>query len=249
MATNNQSQPSEVTCQLCSKFYFEPLMLPCLHSFCKKCVKQQIEEQGSSAGTLRCPTCHDTCSVPCNGFPPNLWLGRQAEIAGYQEKFEGNASCDCCTKASTSAIVFCCGCCIFMCSSCRDDHQHWRELASHELVDLGKEKKQKKASFKVPAQDNKCPEHSDEKLKFYCEDCEVLGCRDCIILNHKQHTYKHKNDVGEKGEVELQQSLAGCAEAIASLDRAIDSGEKMLQRMKGRKLQVDQEIGKAFGIE
>lgn len=32
-----------------------------------------------------------------------------------------------------------------------------------------------------------CSVHSDEKLKFWCDTCMILVCRDCIALRHQGH--------------------------------------------------------------
>ena len=50
-----------MTCEVCSEYYTDPLMLPCLHSFCKKCIIKAKEKEGSPDTSLKCPTC-DTIS-------------------------------------------------------------------------------------------------------------------------------------------------------------------------------------------
>lgn len=32
-----------------------------------------------------------------------------------------------------------------------------------------------------------CPIHKQEPLKLYCETCDTLTCRDCQLLEHKEH--------------------------------------------------------------
>lgn len=34
-----------------------------------------------------------------------------------------------------------------------------------------------------------CPIHKKEQLKLYCETCDKLTCRDCQLLEHKEHRY------------------------------------------------------------
>lgn len=36
-----------------------------------------------------------------------------------------------------------------------------------------------------------CPFHKKEQLKLYCETCDKLTCRDCQLLEHKEHRYLH----------------------------------------------------------
>ena len=37
-----------------------------------------------------------------------------------------------------------------------------------------------------------CPEHQDEELKLYCEDCGMLVCYKCIIRGGKHHNHKYE---------------------------------------------------------
>ena len=127
MATNTVQHP--LTCGVCSNHYSNPLMMPCLHSFCSKCLEQQLEEQGSSAGSIKCPTCDTISPLPSGGvssLPSNLWLAHQVEVSSYQHKMESGESipCERCVKPWKwlSHCLFCCNCCLFLCSTCKNDH-------------------------------------------------------------------------------------------------------------------------------
>lgn len=36
-----------------------------------------------------------------------------------------------------------------------------------------------------------CDIHKQEPLKLFCETCDVLTCRDCQLVKHKDHKYCH----------------------------------------------------------
>ncbi|KAL5497438.1 hypothetical protein EMCRGX_G013911 [Ephydatia muelleri] len=76
-----------ITCQLCSKPYKEPRILPCLHSFCGQCLHKQIERSGTKQN-MACPTCQRSITIPVGGINsiPNLHLGFEVEVAGYMSK-------------------------------------------------------------------------------------------------------------------------------------------------------------------
>ena len=119
MATNIKTKPISLNCELCSEMFTDPLMLPCLHSFCKKCLIKVADEQGASDNHLKCPTCDTSVSIPSEGitaFPQNLWLGHQVNVQEYMKKMDSENSipCDRCVKrANGSAVAFCCQCCFF----------------------------------------------------------------------------------------------------------------------------------------
>lgn len=35
-----------------------------------------------------------------------------------------------------------------------------------------------------------CPIHCQESLKLFCETCDVLTCRNCLLTEHKEHRYQ-----------------------------------------------------------
>ena len=59
----------QLRCPVCLDHYKDPRGLPCLHSFCKKCLEElpvQIDEEETRK--LSCPTCRSTIPVPVNGM-------------------------------------------------------------------------------------------------------------------------------------------------------------------------------------
>ena len=79
--------PVSLVCKLCEETYQHkdgPLMLPCLHSFCKPCLTKYIKnkQEPSVNNKMACPTCNDWFPLPndINQFPVNLRLSHLAKI-------------------------------------------------------------------------------------------------------------------------------------------------------------------------
>ena len=102
MATNAADDPDSLVCGLCEKTYQYkdgPLMLPCLHSFCKPCLDQHIKKERSTVTKKACPTCnvHFPNANDVTHFPLNLYLSRLAESREYEKQAEsGNVKCQNC---------------------------------------------------------------------------------------------------------------------------------------------------------
>ena len=84
-------------CKLCKKIYQHengPLLLPCLHSFCKPCLLYDIESKKSVAGSHKmssCPTCNfqfPFCAEFISCLPVNLRLHHLAQEAICKKKIQ-----------------------------------------------------------------------------------------------------------------------------------------------------------------
>jgi tripartite motif-containing protein 56 len=48
-----------------------------------------------------------------------------------------------------------------------------------------------------------CRTHPDEKLKYWCHRCNLLICRDCVLFEHKDHSYVLINDEAKGFEIKV----------------------------------------------
>eukprot|EP00731_Ephydatia_muelleri_P009170 Em0004g1508a len=141
---------------------------------------------------MECPACQRSITIPeggVNAITRNLHLGFEVEVAGYMSKIgsDGDKSSEACIDESTG-VVFCCTCNEFLCSCCHEYHKHSRKLSNHVIIGLGKKSLKLLPSLMKPT-DHLCsqPDHKSKVLKFYCETCQLLTCRDCTLVHHKEH--------------------------------------------------------------
>ena len=143
---------------------------------------------------MDCPTCQRSITIPeggVNAIPQNLHLCFLVEVAGYISKISngGEKSCDACIDGGKGpAVVFCCTCEEFLCTFCHEYHRCNKILRHHQMVGLDQESVRLLPSITSPT-DYLCfqPHHDKKKLKFYCETCQCLVCRDCTLVLHKDH--------------------------------------------------------------
>ena len=57
----------QLTCPVCLSQFDNPKTLPCLHSFCLKCIQQLPVDLEKGKHVINCPTCCKTAQVPDNG--------------------------------------------------------------------------------------------------------------------------------------------------------------------------------------
>ena len=64
MASGVMVKESELTCALCTKVYEDPRGLPCLHTYCFRCLADYV----GSSKTIKCPICSEITPVPTGGM-------------------------------------------------------------------------------------------------------------------------------------------------------------------------------------
>ncbi|KAJ8027182.1 E3 ubiquitin-protein ligase TRIM56 [Holothuria leucospilota] len=175
-------------CSICLSQYKQPVLLPCVHSFCTCCLEQY--ERCLQNQPFSCPTCRRVVHLTVNGvkdLPKNFFLDNLLERLEMVNKVSRQSLKNCKFCRKRSSCFFCIDCRIHLCKYCKGTHSDLPALSDHTVI--AKEKLsdanylQGISSSRAPF----CDKHSQEKLRFYCVTCSQLVCRDCTILSHQGH--------------------------------------------------------------
>ena len=166
-------------CTCCLEFYSlmredkRPRLLACNHTYCHNCCIQMLRAEG-----IQCPL---GCSKKTKSLTDED-LGRNYEVekilAGAQIPEEKVPQCGNCEKSST---LFCGQCQdSHLCNQCSKQIHSLKMYADHRPVVL---------SLKEQIAGRLCtkPDHR-EVIKFWCEDCSEVICRDCKDMEHFKHS-------------------------------------------------------------
>ena len=125
----------KLTCVICQDAYKEPpKLLQCHHVFCKECLERLIGKECDQA-TINCPTCRAVTVVPSGGvssLQSDFHMEHLFEIRSMLD----NSGTKCGKCDNEKAILFCRDCKEFVCQSCADLHQRWREFKLHDIIPL-----------------------------------------------------------------------------------------------------------------
>ena len=272
---SNDSLPSGVICQVCSKPFSDPRMLPCLHSFCFQCIynlpistEHDYDTKGSSLNvmcwpdsppdswnkSIQCPTCLTHALVPVGGanlFPSDLHLGFEVEVARYVSKFGSDCavSCTFCVNGcGNRADRFCCNCLTFLCRTAQDCHRHVAHLSHHSVIELDKNSAKLLADIS-DSTEHCCsqPKHESKELDLYCNTCCSLICSKCVVELHKEHNITPLSIIAESHRDEMKEALECVQKIIPALDVAIDDNQKMIHQVETSKQEAEQAIEDTFG--
>ncbi len=214
----------QLTCAICLDSYTDPKLLNCFHVFCTKCL-QPLVHQGAQGQTIQCPNCRQPTTLPQNGvqgLQGAFHIHHLFDIQSALKKVTASQDflCDKCKQ--DKATHFCRNCGQFICQVCVMVHQTWEELSSHEVITI--QQLTSDAAKLVPSkkQATPCPKHPDRQLDLYCETCEELICRDCIVKVHRDHQYDLVGDAFSKHKDVIVASLQPVEQQLATVSKALE---------------------------
>lgn len=239
------SQTDLLRCFLCSKFYEDPKTLPCLHSFCEKCLVDNFKQQQV---IKKCPVCQTFFDVNPQEMKTNIYL--QNRVCFSKERAESltNPVCAvCCLKLQKNvpAVAQCISCSDFLCKVCSDIHTLTTLTINHQVMSMTEIKTGKyddamfMASFKTC-----CPKHSNEELKFYCKPCHILTCINCVVLEHKGHDFKSMDELREEKGNAVKILYEELKAKLGTLNQTKDLIVSRKGQLESKKTELQSEITK-----
>ncbi|XP_050933567.1 LOW QUALITY PROTEIN: transcription intermediary factor 1-alpha-like [Lates calcarifer] len=242
------------TCPICKLSFHnrEPKLLPCLHSFCKRCLpapfrsadprrdSQGQVDSNKPLGAIRCPVCRQECWEM--DVLDNFFVKDSAEVPSstVEKTSQVCMSCD----DNTEATGYCVECVEFLCVTCIEAHQRVKFTRDHTIRQ--KEEMSPEALGISTQRPVFCDIHKQEPLKLFCETCDRLTCRDCQLLKHKDHNYQFLEDAYRNHRQYLEnmtQQLQEKRKAIEDVSSCISTG---LQQVEENRKAVTNEIKKSI---
>ncbi|XP_072535534.1 uncharacterized protein trim33l isoform X2 [Salminus brasiliensis] len=162
--TQNQTEEGWEACSACRvslNSSTAPKLLPCLHAVCKACAT----ENNDGGSTKECSVC-----------------GQSFNIAEVTDCFIFEDSAPKCGGCEESALSgWCVQCEEALCSDCVSAHKRVKMTRNHTVIP-----EEPPSGFTSSL---RCSSHRQERLKFFCLNCDELTCRDCQLINHRGHSF------------------------------------------------------------
>uniref|UniRef100_A0A672HTZ3 RING-type E3 ubiquitin transferase n=1 Tax=Salarias fasciatus TaxID=181472 RepID=A0A672HTZ3_SALFA len=238
------------TCPVCQLNFHsrEPKLLPCLHSFCRKCLPSPsrnlatAEAPNSHADSaikplnvIRCPVCRQECMEV--DVMDNVFLKDSAEAPSstVEKTVQLCMTCD----DNTEAAGFCVDCVEYLCATCVEAHQRVKFTKDH-VIRLKTEVRS--VSTHRPMF---CDVHKQEPLKLFCETCDLLTCRDCQLVKHKDHNYQFLEDAYKNHKQHMESMTHQLQEKKKLIEEVSNSINNGLLQVDQNRTSVHNEIKKS----
>ncbi|XP_067023334.1 tripartite motif-containing protein 2-like isoform X3 [Acropora muricata] len=233
-------------CPLCHEMFNNPRLLPCLHTFCKRCLENLVVPRSSS---LSCPACRTDVVLTERGvgaFPPNFVVTTMMDVAAVRAHDKNPIECSSCEEKLTAAAR-CIECMDFLCHDCRNAHMRLRLTKTHRVVSID-ELKASPRPQDLLHRPILCMEHSNEKLRYYCESCEQAICRECTMTSHstERHKYTQLTDTIDKQTQTITQLVDKLKRKVPVVTQSTKDVEEVTCRLEARAEVAKSEIQKCF---
>ena len=211
----------------------DPKSLPCLHTYCFKCLSEWAKPTSTS---VTCPMCRKECTLPSDGvagLESNFFVTKLKDRKTVNLKL---ASKDCkipctnCEGSDQAAVARCFQCDDFLCANCLKSHKTLRLTRGHHTFTLDELRSGKVDPI---AKAEYCSKHKGQELWIYCETCNLLICRDCTVFDHCKPEHKFVDlQTAAKGQKENIEKLAEeCKSLTLQVDAAIENDKQVVQKL------------------
>ena len=167
------------------------------------------------------------------------------------KKAEPKESTQCEECSSFPAVDFCHDCSKFICTKCSEAHKHVHPHSPHKIVSMNSlgSTISKGMPEKLQHRDLKCNIHTNESLKVYCYDCHKLVCRDCTLIDHKNHRYAFVVDAAPLCKAEMKEKAESVKKMSNDLKAAVKSLEDSKKKLSDHETATKRAIDDAIDAE
>uniref|UniRef100_A0A8D2NIL2 RING-type E3 ubiquitin transferase n=1 Tax=Zonotrichia albicollis TaxID=44394 RepID=A0A8D2NIL2_ZONAL len=141
-------------------------------------------------------------------------------------------------KEKRPAHSLCTRCNKWLCSTCTEEHRHGQDLGDHFLsLSLKGCTGTGGTEFSLF-----CPVHPQEALKVFCETCDTLTCRSCLLAEHKEHRFRHLDEALQNQRIILENVITKVEEKKNGIQVSAKQIEDRLLEVKHLYKKVENQI-------
>lgn len=200
-ADEMRPKAADIACPSCQKRFVSPVLLPCLHTICKKCMANEKLIASKNGKIPHCLVCSQSFDLR-KDFPLNFVANNMVNLAAVRDNTSLNFACDSCETEGEKVTMRCNDCQLFLCEFCTTAHRRISATKTHILQPVEHLKGQisKGNHLTCPSF---CSVHSSERLCNYCQTCNETICRECSVTRHKEHELRKADEAAKTLKVNM----------------------------------------------
>jgi RING-type zinc-finger/B-box zinc finger len=176
-----------IQCPICLDVFENPRSLPCLHTYCYRCLDTLPKDKTPRKVSVECPICRRVWDIPSEGvagFAHNFFLQRMVDSGRPDTAEKGAGLCELCADRNKTAPAtkYCIDCRLRQCEDCLKLHNRVSG-GNHRIRENGAELERELELLASSC----CIEHANKMLELYCFNCSCNVCVKCVSVNHPRH--------------------------------------------------------------
>ena len=216
-------------CPICTEVYTDPRVLPCVHTYCLKCIEAWSKDK-QPGDEVACPLCRKDFTLSSNGvgdLPKNFFVKKFLQMKELSSVESKTSPCETCSGDEVSekkaATVYCVECQQKLCQTCEQYHKKFKGTSHHSIVNIG-DKFEKETFFEaLPAN---CDKHTGDPLRIYCLECELAICMMCYIKAHNSHKCSDVKEVADEFRNQMANDVEKTTAGVEKCRKMLESLEK-----------------------
>ena len=222
-------------CPICTEVIVDSKVLPCIHTFCLKCLKEFWKDK-KPGDQVPCPLCRTPFNIPERGLsdlPKNCFVEKLLDVQKISNTDQSLPTCDICSTVKKEvegvlppAVKHCVDCESNMCEQCASIHLAMKSLKEHRVVNLGELSTLDTSMYYALKH---CNQHKDQKIQMYCLDCEVAVCMACFIIKHNGHKCSDIGEVTQGLKDQIKKDIEKSNEMFLKVNEQSGNLEKVLR--------------------
>jgi len=235
----------DTECSICTEVFTDPRVLPCLHTYCLKCIKEWFKDN-LPGDEVACPLCRQESTIPekgLEGLPRNFWVEKMLHIRELTSIGAQLAACSMCIYRATSetakidaATTYCLQCQEAFCEPCANGHRNQKLSRDHKLLQIGDKVKPEDLYAQYPPAN--CDKHVDKALEIYCHDCRLVICIVCRVTDHNSHKCSDIQQLADKFRQQMTSDVSGVANDV-------DKRRQKLHQLTTEKKDFQEQLSKS----
>jgi len=220
-------------CPICTEVYTDPRVLPCVHTYCLKCIEAWSKDK-QPGDEVACPLCRKEFTLSSNGvgdLPKNFFVTNLLQMKELSSVESKTSPCEACSgdeenesEVQNVASVYCVECQMKLCQNCERGHKAIKLTRSHKLITIGDKIHEETLYQAMPP--SYCDQHEDEILKIYCFECKMAVCMVCYIVLHNNHKCSEINKVDDDFRKQMTSDVDKVAAGVEKCREMLESLEK-----------------------
>ena len=224
----------ELTCFSCDKLFSDPTTIPCLHTFCTKCLQEGIDKETKAFYCFVCKAKFKETKI--NSSRVNTSLKYLVGIVKKRNSLFMKATID--PGDMQSVVTVLCSQCVegapatMWCLTCEDgetcdecykSHCRMKIFQLHKIILLKDfiESPDPVLNY-CPFQEH-CRYHRNRPAKFYCQSCLKFACQECQCVSNDSiwHECDAIDKVYETEKIDLEELQASLQSVVPNFETAL----------------------------